>query len=385
VDAARTIEGNDVSDEHGANDEAGAAAASPPSDEEIRKLRKAATRSLVWHGSRDAASYLAELPADAETDQYGEGGVVEELEMEVATLLGKPAAVFMVSGTMAQQIALRVHADRRGRRTVLFHPYCHLTQHEEEAFERLHGLLGHSIGSLERLITVDDLESVHEEPAALLLELPQRDLGGQLPTWDDLVAQTDWAHEHGAAAHMDGARLWGCTEFYGRSLAEIAGPFDTVYVSFYKQLGGLPGSILAGPEDVIAEARVWRRRHGGSLYGMWPNAASALHVLRLRLPRIAGYRMHALAIADALRDLEGVDIVPDPPQTTMMHLVFRRPREELVATALRIAREEGIWVNGYFEDTGAPGVSRAEFETGDATMEFTPEEFRSVIERLLAG
>jgi len=356
-----------------------------PSDEEIRQLRKTASRSLVWHGSRDAASYLSELPASTETDQYGEGGVVPELEAEVASLLGKPAAVFMLSGTMAQQIALRVHADRRGRRTVLFHPYCHLAQHEEEAFERLHGLHGHPVGSLERLITVDDLESVHEDAAALLLELPQRDLGGELPAWDDLIAQVDWAHDRGAAAHMDGARLWGCTDFYGRSLAEIAEPFDTVYVSFYKQLGGLPGSILVGPEDVIAEARVWRRRHGGTLFGMWPNAASALHVLRLRLPRIADYRKHVLAIADALRGLEGVDIVPDPPQTTMMHLVFRRPREELVATALRIAREDGIWVNGYFADTGAPGVARAEFETGDATMEFSPEEYRSVIERLVAG
>ena len=108
-------------------------------------------------------------------------------------------------------------------------------------------------------------------------------------------------------------------------------------------------------------------------------------VFAFLLPRIADYRKHVLAIADALRGLEGVDIVPDPPQTTMMHLVFRRPREELVATALRIAREDGIWVNGYFADTGAPGVARAEFETGDATMEFSPEEYRSVIERLVAG
>ncbi len=358
-------------------------ATAPPSDEEIRRLRRAAARSLVWHGSRDAASYLAEVPADAEPDQYGEGGVVAELEAEVASLLGKPAAVFMVSGTMAQQIALRVHADRRGRRTVLFHPHCHLAHHEEGAFERLHGLYGRPVGEFERLITLDDLESVREEPAALLLELPQRDLGGQLPAWDDLVAQTEWARARGAAVHMDGARLWGCGDFYGRSLAEIAGPFDTVYVSFYKQLGGLPGSILAGAEDVIAEARVWRRRHGGTLYGMWPNAASALHVLRLRLPRIAEYRAHAVAIADALRDVDGLDVVPDPPQTTMMHLVFRRPKEELLAASLRIAREEGIWTNGYFADTGAPGVSRAEFETGDATLTFTPAEARVLVRRLL--
>src|SRR5207248_10685804 len=110
--------------------------------------------------------------------------------------------------------------------------------------------------------------------------------------------------------------------------AGSAGPFDTVCVSFYKQLGGLPGACLAGPADVVDEVRVWRRRHGGTLYGMWPNAGSALHVLRLRLPRIADYRRHALAIANGLRDLPGVEVVPDPPHTTMFHLVLHRPADE---------------------------------------------------------
>jgi threonine aldolase len=266
----------------------------------------------------------------------------------------------------------------------VFHPFCHLDSHEERGYERLHGLHGVPVGDREQLLTLDALQSVAEPPAALLLELPQRDLGGQLPAWDDLLAQAAWAHERGAAVHMDGARLWGCEDFFDRSMAEISEPFDTVYVSFYKQLGGLAGACLAGPEDVIAEVRVWRRRHGGTTYGMWPNAASALNVLRLRFPRIKEYRRHALAIAGALRGLDGVAIVPDPPHTTMMHLVFDRPGVELTRTAVRIAREEGIWTFGYFSETGAPGTARVELETGDATMVFSPEEFRSVIERLLA-
>ncbi len=127
--------------------------------------------------------------------------------------------------------------------------------------------------------------------AVLLLELPQRDIGGQLPAWEELVAQVEWARERGAAVHLDGARLWGCESFYGRSLAEISEPFDTVYTSFYKQLGGLAGAVLAGSEDVIAESKEWRRRrHGGMLYGLWPNAASGLVGLRTRLPRMAAYR-----------------------------------------------------------------------------------------------
>jgi len=355
------------------------------SPEELLQLRRSCTRALSWHGSRDAASYLAEVPQDADPDMYGDGGVVAHLEGEVADLLGKEAAVFMPSGTMGQQLALRVHADRRGRRTVLFHPHCHLDRHEERGYERLHGLHGRPVGEFERIITLEDLQGVHEQPAALLLELPQRDLGGWLPDWDDLVAQTDWARDRGAAVHMDGARLWGCGDFYGRSLAEISSLFDTVYVSFYKQLGGLPGSCVAGPEDVVAEVREWRRRHGGTLYGMWPNAASARNVLGLRLPRIPEYRRHALAIAEALAGVEHLDVVPDPPHTTMFHLVFYAPPERLKANAIRLAREESIWTWGHYFATGAPRGQRVEAEVGDATMAFTPEEFRSVIERLLAG
>src|SRR2546423_9375873 len=134
------------------------------------------TRVLRWAGERSAADFLAELPRDVETDVYGEGGVVAELEGEVATLLGKPAAVFMPSGTMAQQAALRVHADRRGRRTVVFHPYCHLDHHEERGYERLHGLHGRPVGEFERPLSLGDLESVHEPPAARLPQRPHRAL-----------------------------------------------------------------------------------------------------------------------------------------------------------------------------------------------------------------
>ena len=93
-----------------------------------------------------------------------------------------------------------------------------------------------------------------------------------------------------------------------------------VYVSFYKGLGGLSGSMLLGEDDVIAEAREWRRRHGGTLFQLWPYAAAGLAGLRLRLPRMAAYVEHAQAIAAVLAGIEGVQVVPDPPQTPMMHL-----------------------------------------------------------------
>src|SRR5690349_9066902 len=124
--------------------------------EEMLSLRRACTRFLVWHGWRPPADYLAEIPTDAAADVYGEGGVVEELEREVASILGKPSAAFLPSGTMAQQIALRVLADRRSRRTILFHPTCHLDHFEGRGYERLHGLHGRPVGAPTSLLTLDD-------------------------------------------------------------------------------------------------------------------------------------------------------------------------------------------------------------------------------------
>jgi len=159
-----------------------------PTMAELDALRRSCRRFLGGHGYRSTAAQLAAIPVDTVEDTYGEGGVVEELEAEVAKILGKPAAVYVPSGTMGQQIVLRVHADRRNRRTVLYHPQCHLAVHELEAHERLHGLQGRPVGGRHRLLTIDDLAAkkgaaapIAEAPAALLLELPQRDIGGQLP------------------------------------------------------------------------------------------------------------------------------------------------------------------------------------------------------------
>ncbi len=348
-------------------------------------IEGACTRFLHWHGRRRPADLLAEIPADVVPDRYGDGGVVVELEGEVAELLGADATVFLPSGTMAQQAALRVHADRRGRRTVVFHPACHLEANEGRAYERLHGLVGRPTGSPERLLTLDDLDGVAEPVAALVLELPQRDLGGQLPDWDDLLAQVEWARRSGAAAHLDGARLWECTPFYGRGLAEIAGLFDTVYVSFYKLLGGLAGCCLAGPRDIVAEVREWRTRHGGTLFALWPYAASALAGLRLRLPRVPVYAAHAKAIADAVRDLPGVAVVPDPPQTPMLHLLLDTGAEQFRAAALDLAREQGVWTWPRSQPTGSPHVQRVELTVGDATLGFEPGEVRDILRRLAAG
>jgi hypothetical protein len=95
------------------------------------------------------------------------------------------------------------------------------------------------------------------------------------------------------------------------------------------------------------------------------------------------YREHALALSAALHDLPGLQLVPEPPHAVMFHLLLHRELGPLQETALRLAREEGIWTWGRFHATDVPGVQRAELEVGDATLEWRPAEFREVIRRLL--
>jgi len=357
----------------------------PADPEKQAALRGQCTVFLTGHGPVTAAGLLATIPADTVPDRYGDGGVVAELEAEIAGLLGKPAAAYLPSGTMAQQSVLRVHADRRQRRTVVFHPLCHLHRHEEQALQRLHGLTGRPAGGPDRLMTMNDLTAIAEPPAALLIELPQRDLGGQQPDWDDLRAQAGWARARGAAVHLDGARLWESAAGYGRPPAEIAALFDTVYVSFYKGLGALAGCCLAGPADILAEVREWRKRMGGTLFGLWPGAASALSCLRRRLPLMPGYVSHAREIACALRGVEDVRLVPDPPQVHMMHLLLSTTQDRFAAAARRLAVEQRIWTWPAAMTTADPGVQRVELWVGDATRALRPDQVRDIITALAAG
>jgi threonine aldolase len=349
---------------------------------DLQKYRALCKRTLAGHGLRNAAALLAEIPADLGVDTYGEQGAVAALEREMQAVLGKPAVAFMPSGTMAQQIALRLHADRRGRRTVAFHPTCHLEIHEDKAYQRLHGLVGVTLGKPHSLFGIEDLKRIAEPLAAVLFELPQREIGGCLPEWADLEAQVAYARSRGAAVHLDGARLWECTPFYGRTPAGISALFDTVYVSHYKGLGALAGCCLAGSEEDIAEARAWRKRHGGTLYGMWPNAGSALVNLRKRLPLMPRYVEHARAIAKALQGVRNVQVIPDPPQTPMMLLHLRIDPEAFRQRSWRIAEEEGLatWPEAA---AGMAGTHVIEFAVGDATLAFTPGQVAGIVDRLV--
>ena len=352
--------------------------------ENLEELRARCDRALIHHGIRAAESFLAEIEAADAVDVYGEGGAVAKLEEEVGELLGKPAVVFMPSGTMAQQIALRIHADRRNIRAFGCHPTSHLELHEDKAYERLHGLFAVPAGNARTLLNMDDIRAIHEPLSSFLFELPQREIGGRLPEWPDLEEQVAYVRERGAAVHVDGARLWECTPYYGKELHEIAALFDTVYVSFYKGLGALSGCCLAGEEDVIEEARTWRHRHGGALWSLWPQAASALGAMKKRLPLMPAYYEHAVAIAAALRDLPGLEIVPAPPQTPAMHLHMRTTEQRLDEAVTALAEEEGIWTWSWTFEADTPSIRIVELAVGDATLGFTPSEVAKIVERFVA-
>jgi threonine aldolase len=350
------------------------------------ELYASCTRFLNGHGARQPDRVLSDIVdelGDFHIDTYGDGGVVADLEAEACELLGKPAAVFMPSGTMAQQIAMRIHADRTGRDVLLWHPTCHLALHEGEGVVRLHRLQPRPVGNTHRLITMADLEEVAEYAAVLLLELPQREIGGQLPEWDDLVAQTGLARSHGTATHLDGARLLESLPFYQRTAAEVAALFDSVYLSLYKGIGGLAGCVLAGDEQLVVEAREWRRRHGGTLFRLWPYAAAGLAALRRRGPRIPRYVEHARAIAAELATLEEVTVVPDPPVTNMAHLHIETEGEAFKAAARSLAIEDKIWTWGYAQPTALPDRVAVELVVGDATLDWPPEEVRGMLALLI--
>ena len=356
---------------------------------EWREVSRGCERWLTAFPPRSAAEALrtaaAALADDEREDRYGDGAVVSQLEHQVADLLGKEAALLFPSGTMAQMIALRIHCDARGTSAIAFHPTCHLELFEEAGYAHLHDLKATLIGHRDDLITLSDVQALTPPLGAVLLELPQREIGGRLPEFDDLCEQADAIRERGAAVHLDGARLWQVAPFYERTYAEICALFDTVYVSLYKDLGGLAGAVLAGPAEVIAQARVWRRRHGGTLPRLFPFAAAVRPGFAELLPQMQAFCAHARALAAALAGLDGVDVVPDPPQTPMFHLHLRGDADTLFDRALALARSERVWLLPPLQPTAVPGVSRAEITIGEPALAISPTEAADLLSQIVSG
>jgi threonine aldolase len=349
------------------------------------EIQRACTR-FFGHAPRPVRERLLEIAHsvgdDEYPDRYGAGALAESFESEIAQLLGKEAAVFMPSGTMAQQIALRIHCEHRSIRTVALHPQSHLLVSENNALERLQGLQPIALGDRNALFSVDDLQAVADPIGAVLLELPERNIGGALRPWPQVEDISNWARARGAAIHLDGARLWETQPFYGMPLADIAAAFDTVYVSFYKILNAVAGAALAGPAEFIREARVWQWRHGGRLVQQYPMIVSARAGLQKYLPRIPSYCEQARSIAAALESVEGVAIAPNPPVTNMMHLFVRGEKEAVQQAALRVSEESKVWIPAC-SSTQLPDWQLFELSCAEGSLGISAGEVRELFASLV--
>ncbi|MDH6110304.1 threonine aldolase [Kitasatospora sp. MAP12-15] len=334
---------------------------------------------------RERLAALAALDGlDAPGDFYGEGGPVRRLEERVAGLLGTEDCVFFPTGTMAQQVALRYGAELTGRSAVALHPLSHLERHERHAYTQLTGLRALWPTTASRQPTAAELASLGEPFGTLTVELPLRDAGFLLPSWEELVELTAAARSAGARVHFDGARIWDATVHFDRPLEQIAALADSTYVSFYKTLGGISGAALAGTAELVAYARRWRHRYGGNLYQQWPAALAALSGLDAELPRIPGYVRQARVVAKALAALPGARINPLPPHTHRFQLWLPHPAKSLNQAALTLAEEDRVGFVDRWQDTATPGQAMAEVTVAAAALEWTPEEVTDIGEHFLA-
>jgi threonine aldolase len=345
--------------------------------ERFRNAAQACDTTVFWHARRTPAEVLRSV-ADAaeelgvdEWDVYAERGAVAEVERQVAELLGKPAAAFFPSGIMAQQSALRVWCDRTGSRRVAIPDLSHLLVHEDDGPRRLHGFEFEHLTTGRVTATADDLRRLSPGLGAGLVEIPLRDAGCLLPSWEDLTALSATARELGVPLHADGARIWESQAFYDRPLSEVADQFDSVYVSFYKGLEALAGAALAGPEDVVAEARRWRQRMGGTLFHLTPFAVSALAGLRDRLPRMGQYVAWARSLADEVSAL-GLRVTPDPPHTNTFRIFAEGAPDDLTRRVIDFMEREKTQPCGGWYETAVPGVAVTEVAVHDAALEHDP-------------
>lgn len=353
--------------------------------EEVQKIFSECNRFFALHypvKMKDQLTRLAESTAsDERTDFYGIGKLIEDFESEVAGILGKTKAVFMPSGTMAQNIAMRIYCDQKQNPHFGIHPFSHLEIHEQKAYSHLHQLKAILLGDKDKILTLKDIQAASTKLSAVIVELPQRENGGILPEWSELQAMSEFCRKEGIHFHLDGARLWEAGPYYKKSYADICALFDSVYVSFYKGLGGMTGAILAGPEDFIKEAKIWQRRQGGNLFTLFPYVLSSRIALKLRLNKMASYHEKAKEVASILNNL-GFTVTPTIPQANMMHIFFEGDQNALEEKSLQIAKDEKVMLFRALQPTATPNKYKWELSVGDALLDISKSEIEAILTKL---
>ena len=280
--------------------------------------------------------------AHEQRDSYGRGGVVAAFEEELGVLFNKPGSLFLPTGTLAQCAALRCYAERTGKTGVGLHPTSHLLLHEHMAIESLWGLSATTIGEAHQVLTENDVQRLDPATtAAVVIETPMREIGGAMPSWQALCAIRKWCDTHHIHLHLDGARIWQATDFYQRPLADIAALFDSLYVSFYKDLGGIFGAALLGSASLIDDARVWARRAGGNPITLYPEVLAARAGMHSYLPRMSAFRAYTASLCDALQSAP-VTLLPAKPEAAMFHVRIEMSAETLTQKIITYAERHGV-------------------------------------------
>jgi len=296
---------------------------------------------------RAYAALLHELceSADVREDNYLLGGEVERFEQHWAALLGKETAVFMPSGTLANQLAIRALAG--SKRRVIVPERSHVYNDTGDACQTLSGLTLMPLAPGAATFTRGDVEAVlartaggrvATEVGAILIESPIRRLYGQMFDWDEARRIAAFARERGIGTHLDGARLFVASAYTGISPAEYAAPFDTVYVSLWKYFNSGIGAILAGPKRVLDGMFHVRRMFGGNLWEGWSAALVARHYMDGFLDRLTSAVGVSEAFYTAIARHPKVGIERIPNGTSLARVTLKGV--DAAAVARRLAERD---------------------------------------------
>jgi threonine aldolase len=289
------------------------------------------------------AAMMAAVVGD---DVYAEDPTVNELEARVADRFGKEAALFVPTGTMGNQIAVRVHCHPQDE--VLLEASSHIYLWEAGAPAALSGVTLRTIpgrygvldvADLEPHLHPDDMHSVRSRLVAL--ENTHNRGGGVVYPLDKTAAVSAWARANGLAMHLDGARIWNAEVASGVGPREWARHFDTLSVCFSKGLGAPAGSALVGPKDLIAHGRRVRKLFGGAMRQIGFLAAACLYAMDRNVARLADDHANARLLADAVRDVPGLSLVPPQVETNLVWAEVSPALGTAKAVAARL-KETGI-------------------------------------------
>ena len=298
-----------------------------------------------------AAMRAAIAAAPVGDDQYGEDTLTSELQARCAALLGKEAALWLPSGTMANQVALRVLT--RPGDEVITGREAHAGWHETGGAAANAGVQIVEVGQ-GGLYTAADFEAAIKPrglpvfpPTTLVqVENTHNRGGGRVWPQDEVERICASARSRGIATFLDGARIWNAAVASGRTEAELAAPFDLVAVAFSKGLGAPGGSLLAGSRELIAAANRHRRMLGGAMRQTGFYAAAALFGIDHHRARLAEDHANARTLAQALAGCAAVRLDLSTVQTNIV--VFHLAEGAVdAATLVARARERGVLLNAF--------------------------------------